>query len=64
MIDEKTRLRKIIRETLIVKNPALIEAVGLFPLITVSTSVKSAILVAASSFFVLVHKISLMELFL
>ncbi|MGI6746149.1 MAG: Electron transport complex protein RnfE [Firmicutes bacterium ADurb.Bin300] len=54
MIDEKTRLRKIIRETLIVKNPALIEAVGLFPLITVSTSVKSAILVAASSFFVLV----------
>ncbi len=54
MIDDKTKLRKIIRETLIVKNPALIEAVGLFPLITVSTSVKSAVLVAASSFLVLI----------
>lgn len=53
MIDDKTKLRKIIRETLIVKNAALIEAVGLFPLIAVSTSVKASILVAAASFLIL-----------
>lgn len=54
MIDNKTSLRKITRETLIVKNPALIEAVGLFPLIVVSTSIKSAILIAFSTFIILV----------
>lgn len=54
MIDNKTSLRKITRETLIVKNPALIEAVGLFPLIVVSTSVKSSILVCAATFLILV----------
>lgn len=54
MIDDKTKLRKIIRETLIVKNPALIEAVGLFPLVAVSTSLKAAILVGAASFAALI----------
>lgn len=54
MIDDKTKLRKIIRETLIVKNPALIEAVGLFPLVAVSTSLKAAILVGAASFATLI----------
>lgn len=54
MIDKKANFRKIIRETLVVKNPALIEAVGLFPLIVVSTSVKSAILVCVATFLILV----------
>lgn len=64
MIDDKTKLRKIIRETLIVKNPALIEAVGLFPLVAVSTSLKAAILVSFASFAALIVNALIASLFL
>ncbi len=52
MID-KSALRRIVRETLIVKNPALIEAVGLFLAIAVATSLKAAVLVSFATFMVL-----------
>ncbi len=51
---EKSTVRRIVRETLIVKNPALAEAVGLFPAIAVATSLKAAVLVAFATFAVLV----------
>ena len=46
-IERSTQLRKIIRESVVVKNPALVEVVGLFPVIAAAVSLKASIIICS-----------------
>lgn len=50
MKDSAFRIRELIREAVIVRNPALVEAAGLFPLIAAAVSLKASVLICAASF--------------